>query len=81
MDPYKRPRCFAQRGLLRIYTGRRGNMQKIKELGQYLSQQKVPLYAANASFFLILSVFPLLVVVLAYTPSYTDFPYVYRLCT
>ena len=40
-------------------------MQKIKELGQYLSQQKVPLYAANASFFLILSVFPLLVVVLA----------------
>lgn len=40
-------------------------MKKIKELAAYLSEQKVPLYAANASFFLILSVFPVLVVLLA----------------
>lgn len=40
-------------------------MKKIRELGQYLSEQRVPLYAANASFFLILSIFPMLVVLLA----------------
>ena len=40
-------------------------MKKIYELGRYLSEQRVPLYAANASFFLILSIFPMLVVLLA----------------
>jgi len=40
-------------------------MKKLKKLAEYLSDQKVPLYAANASFFLILSVFPVLVVLLA----------------
>lgn len=40
-------------------------MEKIKKIVAYLSEQKVPLYAANASFFLILSVFPVLVVLLA----------------
>lgn len=38
--------------------------KKMIELGQYLSQQRVPLYAANASFFLILSIFPMLVMLL-----------------
>ena len=37
-------------------------MNKLKRLARYLTEQKVPLYAANASFFLILSVFPTLVV-------------------
>lgn len=40
-------------------------MKKIKEFAEYLAEQKVPLYAANASFFLILSVFPVLVILLA----------------
>ena len=40
-------------------------MKKLKKLAAYLSEQKVPLYAANASFFLILSVFPVLVILLA----------------
>ena len=40
-------------------------MNKLKELARYLAEQKVPLYAANASFFLILSVFPLLVLLLS----------------
>ena len=40
-------------------------MEKLKKLVRYLADQKVPLYAANASFFLILSVFPVLVVLLA----------------
>ena len=40
-------------------------MEKLKKLAVYLSAQQVPLYAANASFFLILSVFPVLVVLLA----------------
>ena len=40
-------------------------MKKLKRLAEYLGEQKVPLYAANASFFLILSVFPVLVVLLA----------------
>lgn len=40
-------------------------MEKLKKLAAYLSDQKVPLYAANASFFLILSVFPVLVILLA----------------
>ena len=40
-------------------------MKKIRELGQYLSAQQVPLYAANATFFPILSIFPVLVVLLA----------------
>ena len=40
-------------------------MEKLKKLAAYLSAQQVPLYAANASFFLILSVFPVLVVLLA----------------
>ena len=40
-------------------------MEKLKQLARYLADQKVPLYAANASFFLILSVFPVLVVLLA----------------
>ena len=40
-------------------------MKKFQELVSYLVQQKVPLYAANASFFLVLSVFPVLVVLLA----------------
>ena len=40
-------------------------METIKKAVRYLSDQKVPLYAANASFFLILSVFPVLVILLA----------------
>lgn len=40
-------------------------MRKIQKLARYLAGQNVPLYAANASFFLILSVFPMLVVLLA----------------
>lgn len=40
-------------------------METIKKAARYLSDQKVPLYAANASFFLILSVFPVLVILLA----------------
>lgn len=40
-------------------------MNKLKELAKYLAEQKVPLYAANASFFLVLSIFPMLVVLLA----------------
>lgn len=40
-------------------------MKKLQQLAKYLAQQNVPLYAANASFFLILSVFPVLVVLLA----------------
>ena len=40
-------------------------MKKLKEFVEYLSEQKVPLYAANASFFLILSIFPVLVLLLA----------------
>ena len=39
-------------------------MEKLKKLAEYLGDQKVPLYAANASFFMILSVFPVLVVLL-----------------
>ena len=40
-------------------------MKKLREFAEYLAEQKVPLYAANASFFLILSVFPVLVLLLA----------------
>lgn len=40
-------------------------MEAIKKLIRYVANQEVPLYAANASFFLILSVFPVLVVLLA----------------
>ena len=40
-------------------------MKKLKQVVSYLARQNVPLYAANASFFLILSVFPMLVVLLA----------------
>ena len=40
-------------------------MEIMKKAARYLSDQKVPLYAANASFFLILSVFPVLVILLA----------------
>lgn len=40
-------------------------MEAIKRLIRYVTDQKVPLYAANASFFLVLSVFPVLVVLLA----------------
>ena len=40
-------------------------MEELKRLARYLSQRKVPLYAANASFFLTLSVFPLLVLLLS----------------
>ena len=40
-------------------------MRKIQKFARYLAAQNVPLYAANASFFLILSVFPMLVVLLA----------------
>ena len=40
-------------------------MKRFRELAEYLGAQKVSLYAANASFFLILSVFPVLVVLLA----------------
>ena len=40
-------------------------MESIKKLIRYVSGQEVPLYAANASFFLVLSVFPVLVVLLA----------------
>ena len=40
-------------------------MKKLKEFAAYLAEQKVPLYAANASFFLILSIFPVLVILLA----------------
>lgn len=39
-------------------------MEKVKRVAAYIARQNVPLYAANASFFLILSVFPLLVVLL-----------------
>ena len=40
-------------------------MKKLKQLALYLGQQNVPLYAGNASFFLILAVFPSLVLLLA----------------
>lgn len=40
-------------------------MEKLKRAFRYLAEQKVPLYAANASFFLVLSVFPVLVLMLA----------------
>ena len=40
-------------------------MKKVNALAAYLGRQEVPLYAANASFFLILSIFPTLVVLLA----------------
>lgn len=40
-------------------------MEKLKRLAAYIAEQNVPLYAANASFFLILSIFPVLVVLLA----------------
>ena len=40
-------------------------MKKLRSFAEYLGEQKVPLYAANASFFLILSVFPVLVLLLA----------------
>lgn len=40
-------------------------MEKLKKIARYLTEQKVPLYAANASYFLVLSVFPVLVVLLA----------------
>ena len=40
-------------------------MKKIKAFLEYMAKQNVPLYAANASFFLILSVFPMLVLLLA----------------
>ena len=40
-------------------------MDKIKRLAKYLGQQHVPIYAGNASFFLILAVFPSLVILLA----------------
>ena len=40
-------------------------MKKLKEFAEYLAEQKVPLYAANASFFLVLSIFPVLVILLA----------------
>ena len=40
-------------------------MKKFKEFAAYLADQKVPMYAANASFFLILSIFPVLVILLA----------------
>ena len=40
-------------------------MKKIQKLARFLADQNVPLYAANASFFLILSIFPVLVVLLA----------------
>ena len=47
-------------------------MKKLKQVVSYLARQNVPLYAANASFFLILSVFPMLVVLLALL-RYTGF--------
>ena len=40
-------------------------MQKLKKVVSYLVRQKVSLYAANAGYFLVLSVFPMLVVLLA----------------
>ena len=40
-------------------------MEKLKKIIRYVTGQKVPLYAANASYFLVLSVFPVLVVLLA----------------
>lgn len=40
-------------------------MKKLKQLAAYLGKEQVSLYAANASFFLILSVFPVLVILLA----------------
>lgn len=40
-------------------------MKKLRQVAGYLAQQNVPLYAANASFFLVLSIFPMLVVLLA----------------
>ena len=39
-------------------------MEKLKKLATYISKQNVPLYAANDSFFLILSVFPVMVILL-----------------
>ena len=40
-------------------------MKRFRDLVEYLGEQKVSLYAANASFFLVLSVFPVLLVLLA----------------
>ena len=40
-------------------------MEALKKLIRYVTDQEVSLYAANASFFLVLSVFPVLVVLLA----------------
>lgn len=40
-------------------------MKRLKAIANYISEKKVPLYAANASFFLVLSVFPVLVLLLA----------------
>lgn len=40
-------------------------MKKVKQWIQYLGQQNVPLYASNASFFMILAIFPSLVILLA----------------
>ena len=40
-------------------------MGKLKQLAKYIAHQQVPLYAGNASFFLILAVFPSLVLLLA----------------
>ena len=48
-----------------MYLARREDMKKLKRWVDYLGQQNVPLYAANASFFLILSIFPSLVLLLA----------------
>ena len=39
-------------------------MGKFKKLGRFLAEQNVQMYAANASFFLILSIFPVLVILL-----------------
>ena len=39
-------------------------MKKLREFAAYLGEQKVPMYAANTSFFLILSIFPVLVILL-----------------
>ena len=40
-------------------------MKKLKKLAAYLGKEQVSLYAANASFFLILSIFPVLVILLS----------------
>ena len=40
-------------------------MKRLQKFARYLAEQKVPLYAANASFFLILSIFPVLVLLLS----------------